>query len=109
MDVVNVGYAAYVLETDVQRDLQNKNTNALEKVFDVSIDVAKNAEKFAVDNALADAGIAGMGETFGLSAVAAIGAIAVNDFIADHVAEEAKSLAHTVEKTGRKIKHFFGF
>ena len=119
LEVANYAGAAYTAELDIQADLKN-SSNALEKVFDIGIDTAKNAEKFAVDNAIADVGLGLAGETFGASAVVAMGAIAVNDFVADHVAVEAKkvvrqaekvekSVEHTVVKTAKKIGHFFGF
>jgi len=107
MDVVNVGYSLYTTEQEVEKDLNMKDRGDVEKAFDVGVDVGKNAEMFVADNAIADIGIGLSVETFGASAVIAVGAIAANDFIAEHVADGAKSVAHTAKKTGNKIKKFF--
>ena len=109
LDVVNVGYAGYLTEQDIEADVNKKDAGAAEKAFDVSVDVGKNAEMFVADNAIADLGLALMPETFGASAVISLGAIAINDYVIDNVADEAKSLAHSAKKTGNKIASFFGF
>jgi hypothetical protein len=109
LDVVNIGYAGYLTEQDIEKDVNKKDAGAGEKAFDVSVDVGKNAEKFVADTAIAGVGISLAPETFGASAVLSIGVIAVNDYVVDHVADEAKSLAHSAKKTGNKIASFFGF
>ena len=120
LEIANVGYAVYEAGKEIDDDLNNKDSNALEKVFDVGIDTTKNVEKFVVDNTIADIGLGLAGETLGASVVVSIGAIMVNDFVTDHVADGAKSVVrqgeqvtesvmNTVEKAANNIKHFFGF
>jgi len=109
MDVVNVGYAGYLTEQDIEKDVNKKNAGAVEKGLDVTVDIAKNAEELVADTAIAGAGFALAPETLGASAVLSIGAIAVNDYIVDNVANEAKTLAHSAKSTGNKIASFFGF
>ena len=56
----------YDIETESETDF-NKKTNTLEKTSDIAIDITKNGEKFFVDNAIFDVGIALAPETFGAS------------------------------------------
>jgi len=109
MDVVNIGYAGYLTEQDIEADVNKKNTGAVEKGLDVTVDVAKNAEELVADTAIAGAGFALAPETLGASAVLAVGTIALNDYVVDHVADGAKSLAPSAKSTGNKIASFFGF
>ena len=92
----------------------------MEKTSDIAIDITKDGEKFFVDNAIIDAGIALSAETLGGSLILAMGASVVNDYMADNIAAGAKSLVrktekvemkaeHSVVRTVNKVAHFFGF
>ena len=117
--IVNVGMTGYDIEKESETDF-NKKTNTLEKSSDIVVDVTKNGEKFFVDNAIFDVGLAAAPEPLGGLILVAMAASVVNNYAADHIAAGAKSLVRKTEKvekkaeysvvrTVNKVAHFFGF
>ena len=117
--IVNVGMTGYDIKQESETDF-NKKTNTLEKTSDIVVDITKNGEKFFVDNAIFDVGIALAPETFGASVFLAVGSAVINDYAVDHIAAGAKSLVRKTEKvekkaensvvrTVNKVAHLFGF
>jgi len=68
----------------------------------------KEEKEFVVDTAIADAGFALAGETFGWSIVVAMAGAYVNDLVVSHVAAGAKSAVRVVEKEEKKAEHSIG-
>jgi len=105
---VNIGLGVYDWSADLNKDVNKKGSNVTEKIADSTIDTAKEGEEFIVDTAIADAGFALAGETFGASIVVGLGAAYVNDLIVDHVAAGAKSAVRFAEKEEKKAEHSIG-
>jgi len=105
---VNVGLGVYDWGSDLNEDVNKKGSNITEKTADSSIDTVKEGEEFVVDTAIADAGFALAGETFGASIVVGLGAAYVNDLIVDHVAAGAKSAVRVAERQEKKAEKSIG-
>jgi CRISPR/Cas system-associated exonuclease Cas4 (RecB family) len=101
--------AVYNLAEDIKGDV-NKDKSALEKSADVTLDTAKNAEEFAVDGEIIGTSLALAPETMGVSLVVGLGAVIVNDLVAEHITEYAKekipTVGATVQKTAKKVWNF---
>ena len=73
--------------------------------------LSKIAEEYVVDGEILTAGLALAPETMGLSVVASLGAVVINDLVAEHVAdyvqEEIPKVGETLENTGRKVGRWF--
>lgn len=65
----------------------------------------------AVDGEILTAGIALAPETMGLSVVVSLGAVVINDLVAEHAAdyvqEEIPKVVDTLKNTGRKVGRWF--
>jgi len=105
---VNVGLGVYNWGSDLNKDVNKKGSNVTENISESSIDTIKEGEEFVVDTAIADAGFALAGETFGASIVVGLGAAYVNDLIVDHVAAGAKSAVRVAEKEEKKAEKSIG-
>ena len=92
----------YQVAEDVKKD---KN------VAEVGVDLAKTGEEYVVDGELLTAGIALAPETLGLSVVASLGAVIVNDLVAEHTAlvvkDELPKLGESLKRTGNKVGRWF--
>ncbi len=108
--VAGTAMTAYSLEQDIEGDVKGDKT-AAEVAADISIDTAKQGEMFVVDGEIMGAALAAAPETMGLSLLAGAAGVVINDFVAGHVADEAKSevpkIGHAIEKAGSKVKKFF--
>jgi hypothetical protein len=100
--IAGVGMSAYSFAEDVKKD----NTAA-----DVAVDAGKIAEEYVVDGEILTAGIALAPETMGLSVVVSLGAVVINDLVAEHAAdyvqEEIPKVGDTLKNTGRKVGRWF--
>jgi len=105
---VNVGLGVYNWGSDLNKDVNKKGSNVTENIADSSIDTMKNGEEFVVDTAIADAGFAAAGETFGASIGVGLGLAYVNDLVASHVAAGSKSAVRFAEKEEKKAEHSIG-
>ena len=75
------------------------------KTSDIVVDITKKGEKFFVDNAIFDVGLAAAPATFGGSLVIAMAASVIHNYAADHIAAGAKSLVRKTEKVEKKAEH----
>jgi len=105
---VNVGLGVYDWGSDLNKDVNKKESNVTEKIADSTIDTAKDGEEFVVDNLIADASFALAGETFGASIVVGVGLAYINDLTASHIASGAKSTVRFAEKQEKKAEHSIG-
>ena len=100
--VAGVGLTAYQFAEDVKKD----NT-----VADVAVDTGKIAEEYVVDGEILTAGLALAPETFGLSVVASVGLVVINDLVAEHAADYVKQeipkVGQTLKQTGKKVGRWF--
>ena len=58
--------------------------------MDVGVDVVKTGEEYVVDGEINAGGLALAPETMGLSLVASLGMVVVNDLVAEHTADVVK-------------------
>ena len=105
---VNVGLGVYNWGSDLNKDVNKKGSNVTEKISHSTVDTMKNGEEFVVDTAIADAGFALAGETFGSSIVVGIGLAYVSDLAASHIAAGSKSAVRFAEKEEKKAEHSIG-
>jgi hypothetical protein len=107
--IAGAGLAVYNLAEDIKGDVNN-DKSALEKSADVTLDTAKNAEEFAVDGEIIGTSLALAPETMGVSLVVGLGAVIVNDLVAEHITEYAKEeipkVGETLKKTSKKVWNF---
>jgi hypothetical protein len=100
--IAGVGMSAYQFAEDVKSD---------RTAADVAVDAGKIAEEYVVDGEILTAGIALAPETMGLSVVASLGAVVINDLVAEHVAdyvqEEIPKVGDMLKNTGRKVGRWF--
>ena len=100
--IVGVGMSAYSFAEDVKKD---------KTVSDVAVDAGKQAEEYVVDGEILAAGLALAPETMGLSVVASLGAVIINDLVAEHTAdylkEEMPKVGETLKNTGKKVGRWF--
>lgn len=100
--VAGVGLTAYSFAEDVKKD---KN------IAEVGVDLAKTGEEYVVDGEILTAGLAMAPETMGLSLVASLGMVVVNDLVAEHtsdyIKDELPKLGNTLKKTGNNIGRWF--
>ena len=100
--IVGAATTVYQVAQDVKRD---KN------VSEVAVDLAKTGEEYVVDGELLAAGIALAPETLGLSVVASLGAVIVNDLVTEHTAsfvkDELPKLSESLKRTGNKVGRWF--
>ena len=93
---------AYSFAEDVKKD---------KTVADVAVDAGKQAEEYVVDGEILTAGLALAPETMGLSLVASLGAVVINDLVAEHTAdyvkEEIPKVGDAFKKTGKKVGRWF--
>tara|TARA_B100000768_G_scaffold156569_1_gene154198 strand:- start:619 stop:1905 length:1287 start_codon:yes stop_codon:yes gene_type:complete len=100
--IVGVGMSAYSFAEDVKKD---------KTVSDVAVDAGKQVEEYVVDGEILTAGLALAPETMGLSVVASLGAVIINDLVAEHTAdyikEEIPKVGETLKNTGKKVGRWF--
>ena len=100
--VAGVGMGVYSFAEDVKKD----NTAA-----DVAVDAGKQVEEYVVDGEILTAGLALAPETMGLSVVASVGLVVINDLVAEHTAdyvkEEIPKVGDALKKTGKKVGRWF--
>ena len=100
--IVGVGMSAYSFAEDVKKD---------KTASDVAVDAGKQAEEYVVDGEILTAGLALAPETLGLSVVASLGAVIINDLVAEHTAdylkEEIPKAGETLKNTGKKVGRWF--
>ena len=100
--IAGVGMSAYQFAEDVKSD---------RTAADVAVDAGKIAEEYVVDGEILTAGIALAPETMGLSVVVSLGAVVINDLVAEHAAdyvqEEIPKVGDTLKNTGRKVGRWF--
>ena len=100
--VAGVGMGVYSFAEDVKKD----NTAA-----DVAVDAGKQVEEYVVDGEILTAGLALAPETMGLSVVASLGLVVINDLVAEHTAgyvkEEIPKVGDALKKTGKKVGRWF--
>lgn len=108
--IAGVGMTAYTMGEDIRKDINNDNT-VLEKTVDSTIDAGKTAEQFVVDGEIITASLALAPETMGLSLVAGLGGVVINDLVSGHVAKSMKQgvpkVGHAIKNTGNKIGRWF--
>ena len=94
--------SAYQFAEDVKSD---------RTAADVAVDAGKVAEEYVVDGEILTAGIALAPETMGLSVVVSLGAVVINDLVAEHTAdyvqEEIPKVGDALKNTGRKVGRWF--
>ena len=80
-------------------------------IAEVGVDLAKTGEEYVVDGEILTAGLAMAPETMGLSLVASLGMLVVNDLVAEHtsdyIKDELPKLGNTLKKTGNNIGRWF--
>ena len=100
--IAGVGMSAYQFAEDVKSD---------RTAADVAVDAGKIAEEYVVDGEILTAGLALAPETMGLSVVVSLGAVVINDLVAEHAAdyvqEEIPKVGETLKNTGRKVGRWF--
>ena len=100
--IVGVGLSAYSFAEDVKKD---------KTAPDVAVDAGKQVEEYVVDGEILTAGLALAPETMGLSIVASLGAVIINDLVAEHTAdylkEEMPKAGETLKNTGKKVGRWF--
>ena len=100
--IAGVAMSGYQFAEDVKSD---------KTAADVAVDAGKIAEEYVVDGEILTAGLALAPETMGLSVVASLGAVVINDLVAEHVAdyvqEEIPKVGETLKNTGRKVGRWF--
>ena len=100
--IAGVGMSAYQFAEDVKSD---------KTAADVAVDAGKIAEEYVVDGEILTAGLALAPETMGLSVVASLGAVVINDLVAEHTAdyvkEEIPKVGDAFKKTGNKVGRWF--
>ena len=108
--IAGAALTAYSLEQDIEGDVKG-DKSASEITADVSIDAAKQGEMLVVDGEIMGAALAAAPETMGLSLLAGAAGVVLNDFVAGHLADEAKAevpkIGHALKKAGSKVKKFF--
>lgn len=108
--IAGAALTAYSLEQDIEGDVE-EDKSASEITADVSIDTAKQGEMLVVDGEIMGAALAAAPETMGLSLLAGAAGVVLNDFVAGHLADEAKAevpkIGHALKKAGSKVKKFF--
>jgi len=100
--IAGVGMSAYAFAEDVKKD----NTAA-----DVAVDAGKQVEEYVVDGEILTAGLALAPETMGLSVVASVGLVVINDLVAEHTAdyvqEQIPKVGDALKDTGKKVGRWF--
>ena len=97
--IAGVGLTAYNFAEDVKKD---------KTAMDVGVDVVKTGEEYVVDGEIIAGGLALAPETMGLSLVASLGMVVVNDLVAEHTADVVKKdLPRVLNKTGNSISRWF--
>ena len=100
--IAGVGMSAHQFAEDVKSD---------RTAADVAVDAGKIAEEYVVDGEILTAGIALAPETMGLSVVVSLGAVVINDLVAEHAAdyvqEEIPKVGDALKNTGRKVGRWF--
>ena len=100
--IAGVGMGVYSFAEDVKKD----NT-----ATDVAVDAGKQVEEYVVDGEILTAGLALAPETMGLSVVASVGLVVINDLVAEHTADYVKKeipkVGETLKDTGKKVGRWF--
>ena len=108
--VVGAGLTAYQVGTDIADDLKQGNS-PFETTADIGIDLGKRAEELAVDTEIVGASLALAPETMGLSLVVGAGAVIINDYVVEHLADDLKSevpkVENFVKNQANKVKNVF--